>query len=262
MVLRQYLYIDEDFVNDAFAMINGFDYSQKTVMQEDSAVITDSSDPSIQRESNEKTGSQFNASMPVTSRLQTVIDYLNRDEEIPFFDEMEKDNLSSIKRESFFEGCFKFSFTKIETYGQLAKSVQQLDNLLGTHQVDGVEAIVQMQELAKQEREKGIPCVLTFANEKEPVAYAFLNEKYFRVDRRLVSAEVTILCKVVRKIKKGDSICLTDLSELMNLKYPNTPQGKKAKVEDIKNGKLAKIKEFEDRIKGPAIEIIPIAIYR
>ena len=125
-----------------------------------------------------------------------------------------------------------------------------------------IEGIEELQKLAKQERERGTPCILTFANGKKPSCFAYLDEQYIKTKRIHSMSEITILAKVVRIIKQGQHVCLTDLSDLMNERFPKTTAGKKAKVEAIKNGQMAKLKELEDRIDGPALELLPIAIYR
>jgi len=71
------------------------------------------------------------------------------------------------------------------------------------------------------------------------------------------------LCKVTRRIKKGEKIELTNIAELMKLKFSETKAGKTAKIQAIKSGSYSdSIDQFVDQIKGPAFEVIPIAIYK
>lgn len=264
MLLRKYLYIDEDFVNDAFATIHGYDYDSKDITNMETASIRDGNGTTSCSEQSAVTGTAINANMTIVAKLQSVIDYLHEANggSIPYVETANETTFSTFKREDFFEGCFKLSFTKIEIYGNLIEGVQKLDQLFQTHKTDGIEGLEEMKQLAKQEREKGTPCVLTFISDSKPAVYAYLNEAYLKPNCRHQLKEVTILCKVARTIKKGDSVCLTDLTEYISMVYPDTPQGRKAKVQAIKNGQMHRIKDFEDRISGPAIEILPIAIYR
>lgn len=264
MVLREYLYIDEDFVNNAFTSINGYNYDRKNIQYEDTEELKEEVEADGQRGRSEKTTTAVNANITLISKLQVVMDFLMQDlgGEIPFFDCIKKEDISYIKRESFFEGLFKLSFTKIETYSKLAESIQKLDNLLEMHKTDGIREIEQIQKLAKQERERGLPCLLTFLGDKRPICFSYINESYLKENNICKLNEVTILCKVVRIIKAGQHICLTDLSEVINQRFPNTNKGNKERVKAIKSGEMAKIKEFEDRIDGPAFEVLPIAIYR
>lgn len=264
MLLRKYLYIDEDFVNDAFATINGYDYDHKDIKKDNATSVSDDSDSKAHKESAQKTDTLINANMPVTAKLQSIFDYLNQYSEsgIPFYESMSNDDLVKCKREDFIEGVFNLNYTKIERYGLLSESAQKIDQLFDLHKTDGVIAIDKMQELAKQEREKGLRCILTFVNDKRSTAFAYLNEDSIKQNKRNLIGEVTILAKIIRTIKKGESICLTDITDFMEQTFPNTPKGKSDKIEAIKSGRMNKIKEFEDRINGPAIEIMPIAIYR
>ncbi len=264
MVLRKYLYIDEDFVNDAFATINGYDYNSKDITNTETASVRDGSGVENCTEQSATTGTAINANMTMVAKLQSVIDYLNQTNggSLPYIESADEATISSFRRESFFEGCFKLSFTKIENYGNLIEGAQKLEKLMGTHKLDDTDGIEQMVQLAKQEREKGTPCTLTFINDGAPKVYAYLNEAYLKPNSKHLLRDVTILCKVVRTIRKGDTVCLTDLTEYINMTFPNTPKGKKERVEAIKSGRMRKIKDFEDKISGPAIEILPIAIYR
>ena len=264
MTLRKYLYIDEDFVNNAFAMINGFDYDSKDIQHGGDTSLQDKSDPNECREHCEHNSSSINAKVTIAAKLQSIIDYLNNNAGgiFPYYEDISKQQFSFIRREDFFEGRFKLSFTKIETYGNLAESVQKLDELCGTNKTVGIESFEQIKRLAKQEREKGIPCILKFLNSSTIPAFAYLNEQYIKTNYRYQMNEVTILCKVIRILKNGESVCLTDISELMNMRFPDTPQGKKDRVTAIKNGDMTKLKAFEDKIVGPALEVLPIAIYQ
>lgn len=264
-MLRQYLYIDESFVNDAFATINGYDYSQKDIRLEGEAMLQEDFETDSTRRHSEKKTTEIAATMSMTAKCQAVYDYLAREAggEIPFYDTMSDSDINAMKRESFFEGQFKLSYTKIETYGQLSEGLQKLGVLFGTDIVgNNAEAFEGLQKLAKQEREKGTPCILTFADDSQARCFAYLKEDNIRTKPYLTIGEVTVLCKVVRKIKQGSSVCLTDITEWMRTRFPDTPKGKKARIDAIKSGQMKEIEAFEDRIKGPALELVPIAIYR
>lgn len=263
MILRQYLYIDEAFVDNSFAMIHGYDYDLQEIQRQGTTESYEGDGTSAHKETHE-TATEINAKMTLSAKLQVVIDYLQKNAQggIPFYDSMSKDELAALKREQFIEGQFILSFTKIEQYGRFAESVQKIGSLISNHNMNEIEGIEEIQKLAKQERERGTPCILTFANGKNPSCFAYLDEQYIKTKRIHSMSEITILAKVVRIIKQGQHVCLTDLSDLMNERFPKTTAGKKARVEAIKNGQMAKLKELEDRIDGPALELLPIAIYR
>lgn len=92
----------------------------------------------------------------------------------------------------------------------------------------------------------------------------YLNEDYLRTDISKIGSEVTVICKVSWIIPKGKSVSLTNLTELTKIKIPNTNtrSGRTRKVQQIKSGNTNSVKDFQDEIKGPTIEIDPIAIYK
>lgn len=263
-MLRKYLYIDEKFINDAFATITGYDYDEKNIEYENTQSISESEDETESKSITSKSATTISASLPISSKLQRVIDFLCNENggELPFLESVSATESSKLCREYFFEGQFDIGFTKVETWGNLASGVQRLDSLFETHKTDNVEAITKLQQLAKQERERGLPSIFSFVNNSALKCYAYLDESYIRVNKIYLQTEATVLCKVVRVIKQGQSVCLTDLSEYMKMAFPNTKEGKKKKIAAIKSGQMNKIKAFEDRIEGPAIEVLPIAIYK
>lgn len=264
MQLRKYLYLDEKFINDAFAAINGFDYDQKSIEQEETYMLSESDNESEHKKKSSKAATTIAANNSISSKLQSVIDYIAKDNngELPFYESANLSDDKLFRREFIFEGQFNISFTKIETWGNIASGIEKLDLLLKTHKTDDVEAVKQLQELAKHEREKGLPCILSFVNDPTTKCFAYLDESSIMVNKANLKTEATVLCKIVRIIKKDESVCLTDLSEYFDMVFPDTKEGKRKKVEAIKNGQMKKIKEFEDRIEGPTLEVIPIAIYK
>lgn len=264
MLLRKYFYIDENFVNDAFATIHGYDYNEKNIEQKTLRSLSESDNENDIKNITSGSATTISASLPISSKLQDIIQYLENEcgGNLPFYESISCDENSKIKREYYFEGQFNIEFTKIERLGNLATGIQKIDSLLGTHKTDGLEGITQIQQLAKQERHKGLPCILSFVNHSFVKCYAYLDESWIRGNKMNLITEATILCKVIRIIKPDEKICLTDLSEYINMAFPDTPEGKRNRINAIKNGQMEKIKELEDQIEGPAIEVLPIAIYK
>jgi hypothetical protein len=272
MVLRKYFYIDESFVNDAFATIFGYEYSEQSIKSEtektkgasagiDAKVVT--LNGSIGGSSTEST--EFNARLTMSAKLQKICDAIKQEtgEDIPYYQALDEASWNLLKRDDIFEGVFELSYTKIENYASLALTAQRCDTLLALGKTTNEVALDQIQTLAAQEREHGLPCILTFVNSKQFPCYAYLNEKYMIGEKQQLSTVVTILCKVTRRISKGEKIDLTNIAELMKLKFPETKTGKAAKIQAIKSGAYRdSIIQFVDQIKGPAFEIIPIAIYK
>ena len=84
---------------------------------------------------------------------------------------------------------------------------------------------------------------------------AYLNPDMLRVTRNRLVSEVTIFCKVQRKVEKGEPLELFDPLAVLKLPHFNREQRKrlaKSKVPDA----------LRDTIRAPAAVVIPAAIYR
>lgn len=274
MFLRKYYYLDEDFINDSYATIFGYDFAEQTVTQisENSKggkigvdkVLT----AQIAGDSKSNDTVKFSANKTPSAKLQTILDYISNEngESIPYYEQLDESTFSLINREDLFEGVFDLNFTKIEQYSQLANVASSFNDIFGLNLVknEDKDAIIGIQSLAKKERNNGLTVIMHFINDKKYPCYCRLDEKFLKVDRSSINGELTVVCKVSRVISKGKTINLTDLTELTKLKLPNTNtrQGRTQQVKNIKSGQKNSLKDFTDEIKGPALEIIPIAIYK
>ncbi len=273
MVLRKYYYIDEEFVQDAYASIIGYDLENQEITETSNKGFEGGVSAGKIINGNvgaEKTNSEtvkYNANITLTAKLQKVLDYLKEEsgEDIPYYESMDENTFSALSRDEIFEGVFNVRFTKIEEYSNLANMFQSFDQLLNLGLTDDYIEIDQIQALAKKERERGIACLMSFVYDNKQNCYMYINEDYLRTDISKLNSEVTVICKVSRIIPKGKTVNLTGLTELTKIKLPNTNtrQGRTQQVQQIKSGNNKNsMKEFQDEIKGPAIEIVPIAIYK
>lgn len=274
MVLRKYYYLDEDFINSAYSDIFGY------VHQEEEITKTDETKASgkigvkkvVEAELGGNKGSvdtvKFSADKTVSAKLQDVLKYLQDEsgEDLPYFEQLDDSTFGMLRRDELFEGVFNLSFTKIEQYAQLADMTATLDKLAGTNNIDAAtaEMIDKLKSIANNEREKGLTCILRFVNDKKFPCYCRIDESFLKFARKSLLGEVTMICKVSRKIQQGTTVDLTDLTELTKLKVPDTKtrQGRQQQVQQIKSGKKVSMKDYQDEIKGPALEIVPIAIYK
>lgn len=274
MFLRKYYYLDEDFINDSYSTIFGYDLTEQTITQinENSKGGKIGLDKVVlaQVAGDNKTNDtvKFSANKTPSAKLQAILDYINNEngESIPYYEQLDESIFSLINREDLFEGVFDLKFTKIEQYSQLANVASNFDNIFGLNLVkdEDKNAIIGIQSLAEKERNNGLTVIMHFINDKKYPCYCRLDEKFLKVDRSSISGELTVVCKVSRVIPKGKTVNLTDLTELTKLKLPNTNtrQGRTQQVNNIKSGQKNSTKQFTDEIKGPALEIIPIAIYK
>ena len=274
MVLRKYYYLDEDFINSAYSDIFGHIYQEEQITKIDESKASGKVgfNKGLEAEIGGNKGSvdtvKFNAEKTVSAKLQEILNYLRREtgEELPYYEQLDADIFGLLRRDDLFEGVFNLSFTKLEQYAQLADITTAFSDFIGTNNFDEetVKAIDAVKMIADKEREKGLTCILHFVNDKKYPCYCKIDESFIKNTQKLIQDEFTVICKVSRIIQHGTTINLTDLTELSKLKLPNTNnrKGRQQQLHQIKSGKAASVKEFQDEIKGPALEVVPIAIYK
>ncbi len=273
-MLRKYLYLDEDFINDAYATIFGYDHETEEITTNIdshtggkigvSKVISAEGSKDTQSSNTTK----ISAAKTTAAKLQNILNYIENEngETLPYYEQLDENTFTSLHRDEMFEGVFQLSFTKIEQYAILSTVASDLAQVIGEDldkaTEEGLNSLI---SLAKQERTKGLICILSFIyNHKNYQCYCRLDERFLKTQYTLLQSEVTVIGKVSRIIPQGKTVNLTDLTELSKIKVPNinTRTGRTQRVQAIKNGANNSVKQFQDEIKGPALEIVPIAIYK
>ena len=273
-MLRKYLYLDEDFINDAYATIFGYDHETEEITTNIDShiggkiglnkVITVES--ASQKQSLNST--KVSAVKTSAAKLQNILNYIKEENnEIPYYEQIDNNIFSSFNRDDVFEGVFNLTFTKIEQYAILSTKTSDFAKIIGKDfDTKTKESMSGLIALAKQERLKGLTCILNFVyNNNDYPCFCRIDERFLKTEYTLLQNEVTIVCKISRVIPKDRTINLTDITELSKIKVENTntKSGRTQQVQNIKNGNHNNIvKQFQDEIKGPAIEIVPIAIYK
>lgn len=273
-MLRKYLYLDEDFINDAYATIFGYDHETEEITTNvDSHIggkigISKVVSAEGSKDTQSSNTTKISAAKTTAAKLQNILNYLESEngETLPYYEQLDVNAFSSLHRDDIFEGVFQLNFTKIEQYSILSTMASGIAQVIGKEldekTEEGINGLI---SLAKQERTKGLTCILSFIyDHKNYQCYCRLDERFLKTEYTLLQSEVTIICKISRIIPQGKTVNLTDLTELSKIKMPNinTRAGRTQRVQAIKNGTNNSVKQFQDEIKGPALEIVPIAIYK
>ena len=103
---------------------------------------------------------------------------------------------------------------------------------------------------------KTISCVLNFEDGAFPIV-SDLDEQHFIVPQENFVGEVYVLCKIQRKLQKGEKIELDEIFEQLQKIPLNREQRRQMPKKDLK-----KPKEFKDVISGPAFTASVIAVYQ
>ena len=166
-----------------------------------------------------------------------------------------------MRRDDFIEVLVTARFSKMK---ELADSVRKIADLANV-----IQGITEQQILDKGAKEavegfsilgqlklgKEISCVFEFEDGKYPLI-VYLDEGFFRCDQENFVGESYVLCKVIRKLPKGQSIKLDEIfDDIKKLPLNREQRRKMPKSMDNPDG-------LKDVVKGPALIVLPIAVYQ
>ena len=102
---------------------------------------------------------------------------------------------------------------------------------------------------------KEIACAFEFEDGRYPLI-AYLDQSFFRCDQDSFVGQEYLLCKVIRKIPKGKSVKLDEVFDDIR-KMPLNREQRRQLPKNMDNPI-----EIRDVIKGPALVVLPIAVYQ
>jgi len=271
-ILRNYLYLDKQMVDDSLAAIEGALYDE-TIVQTQQKGQNLSGDlhaevPAIggaglgaARSSSAKTEITKQAQLTDAAKFQRVYERLENEDGFQYYDFVDSTTADNFGKGDLLELDVSISTTRIGSLIEFAENAKGLadlaEALTGKSPLDQKtrEIIEGIKLLGHMESEKGIPITLKPLNGNEYTFIAYLDPQYLRVARARLVGEVTIFCKIQRKLKEREKLDLFDpLASIQQLQKITKGQPKPAKT------KMPP--EFRETIKAPAAIIIPLAIYR
>ena len=268
MTLRNILYADNNALNNYVSQIDGYTYEEATIVNSSNKdkggkagfeVANFNFEGNLSRESIES--STKTAKITEASKLDKIIKYLDSEKELKYYESIEEPNWDDICRDDFLEVLVTPRFSKMEELSHTAKNIKNLvstfqpfmDNKMLDSKTE--DALNGFESLSKINGENSITCVFNFDNNKYPLI-GYLDENYLKISREKFISQCYMLCKVQRKITKGESIELDEIFENFKSLALNREQ-RRNMPKDLSNPEMLK-----DKIKGPAFVVIPIAIYQ
>lgn len=198
------------------------------------------------------------------AKFDKIFAYLqsgDEDDQAKYYKFLSEEIFSELHRDDFLEVLVTARFSKMK---ELTDSVQKLGEL-----ASAIQGITEQQLLDRKTQEmlksfsalgqlrsgKEIVCVFNFEDDKFPLV-AYLDESYFRCSQDNFVGQSYMLCKVLRKIPKGQSIKLDELlDDVKNL--PLNREQRRKMPKNMNNPDVVR-----DVVKGPLLVAIPIAVYQ
>ena len=214
---------------------------------------------------NSELETQMEVQITPASKVQKLIDYLNNEEPIKFYDYIDEEIWKIIQRDEIVEFMGTVRFSKLK---EIANAVNELEKLCdvikdftdGSNIIDkNTQSNMQgFKHLSEMQNGNEVPCVLSFNSLKEYQVVCYLDKSCFNVEQENFVGDVTILCKVQKKIIQGQTVELNDIFK----SFRELPLNREQRRQMPNKKTLTTPKELSDTIKGPAFVVTPIAIYK
>lgn len=270
MKLRNFLYLNTKVIEDYIAAIDGYTYDEESqaIATSSENALTGKGALGIASGSGSHTGKQseeIKRSVHISdaAKFEKVHKYLRSDEEdgLKYFDFLTDTDYSGLYRDDFLEVLVTARFSKMK---ELTDSVMKIAELAAVFETitnqqildkKTTESVQGFSALGQIKSGKEITCVFEFADGKHPIV-AYLDESYFRCSQDNFVGQSYLLCKIVRKIPKGQSIKLDEIFD----DFKKLPLNRAQRRNMPKN--MDNPAELRDVIKGPALVVLPIAVYQ
>ena len=266
MKLRNFLYLNENILDDYLSALEG-SLTEKIITKEKET--TDKKGNlggkviGIGAEKTIETETQKERTLTPSAKVQLFMDLLQDEEEIPFYESLNEEIWKLLSRDEIVEFMGTVRFSKLKEFStaisQLSSLTTLIESFTDTPIIDNKtqKAIDGIKVLGDYKNGNEVPCVLSFSGQKEYPVIAYLDDTCLKVPQESFVGDVTILCKIQKKINKGSSVDLTDFFKSIKDLPLNRTQRRAMNTKD-----LTMPKEISDTIKGPAFVVIPIAIYK
>lgn len=270
MKLRNFLYLNTKVLEDYVSAIDGYTYDEETQAFSTSsentvcgkggvAVLSGSGEHSGRKEEEIKRSVKISDA----SKFDKIYKHLESDEDdgLKYYEFLDDSTFDGLRRDVFLEVLVTARFSKMKEitdgFQKLAELTSTFENIMDEKifdqktkkNINGITALGQIRS------GKEISCVFEFEDKKYPLV-ATLDESFFRCNQDSFVGQSYLLCKVIRKVPKGKSIKLDEIFEdIKNLPFNRSQRRKMPK-------NMENPAELRDVIKGPALVVLPIAVYQ
>lgn len=198
------------------------------------------------------------------AKFDKIYNYLqsgDEDEQLKYYEFLSEDIYDELRRDDFIEVLVtaRFSKTKVlfdsvQTFSDLATLIQSVTDQQVLNE-DATKTIRDFSVLGKLNAGKEISCVFNFNDGKYPLV-AYLDEHYFKCEQDNFVGQSYMLCKIIRKIPKGQNVKLDEIFDDIK-KLPLNRDQRRRMPKNMDNPDIIK-----DVVKGPALVVIPVAVYQ
>ena len=269
MKFRSFLYLNKDMIDSYLSAIDGGVHDSETIIEKRINIKSGSGGVNarvlsaggqIGKESNEEIKKDVQISS--AAKFDRLFNFLVQSNQVEYYQLIQEDAFAKIERDDFIEVLAKPRFSKVKEWANAAKTISSMTDVfqefVDTPVIDKEtkSALYGMVKLGELKPSKAVTCVFNFEDKAYPII-ADLDEKFFSIPQESFVGEVYVLCKIQRKLQRGEKIELDEIFEQFQNIPLNREQRRKMPKKELKNPK-----EIKDVINGPAFTASVIAVYQ
>lgn len=269
MKLRNFLYLNTKVVEDYISAIDGYTYDEEsqTIATSKENTVAGKGAIGVASGNGSHTGRQSgevkrSVHISDAAKFEKIYKYLRSDEEdgLQYYEFIGETEYNNLYRDDFLEVLVTARFSKMKELTDSVKKIAELAAVFETITDQQIldkkvtEAVNGFSALGQMKSDKEISCVFEFEDGNHPLV-AYLDESYFRCKQDNFVGQAYLLCKIIRKVPKGQSIKLDEIFD--DIKKMPLNRAQRRTMPRIDNPA-----ELRDVIKGPALLVLPIAVYQ
>jgi len=185
----------------------------------------------------------------------------SEDDGLKYYEFLSDELYGDLGRDDFLEVLVTARFSKMkeltDSISKIAELATIFENITEQQLLDkkATEAVNGFSALGQLKSGKEIACVFNFDDGRFPMV-SYLDESYFRCAQDNFIGQAYMLCKVIRKIPKGQSVKLDEIFDDVK-KLPLNRTQRRNMPKNVDNPT-----EIRDVIKGPTLIVLPISVYQ
>lgn len=270
MKLRNFLYLNTKVVDDYWAAIEGgiYDVESRSMANEKANSVSGKGTMGILSGTGTHSGKQteeITRSVIISdaAKFDKIYQYLDTGEYdgLKYYEFLTDETYNPLHRDDFLEVLVTARFSKMKELSDSIKRIVELTSVIESITDQPIldkktnEAVAGINALEQLKSGKEISCVFEFDDKKFPLV-ASLDDSFFRCSQENFVGQAYLLCKVMRKIPKGQSVKLDEIFDDIK-KMPLNRSQRRSMPKNINNPA-----EIRDIVKGPALVVLPVAVYQ
>lgn len=225
MKLRNFLYLNTKVVEEYVSAIDGYTYDEESqaIATSKESAFAGKGAIGIASGTGSHTGKQSeevkrSVRISDAAKFEKIYKYLqsNEDDGLKYYEFLSELEYNNLYRDDFLEVLVTARFSKMKELTDSVKKIAELASVFETitnQQIldeRATEAVNGFSALGQMKSGKEITCVFEFEDGNYPLV-AYLDESYFRCEQDNFVGQAYLLCKIIRKVPKGQNIKLDEI---------------------------------------------------